>query len=356
MIRFYIISFKGMNGMQESKWKDYSYTILLCVSIVLAFILWTANAFYAEKAGNISQIFSAGLENIGGNVKKEALEFIDLFMPGQILASGTENETSTKADMEALEQALLAEGIQDVELPENLGIESASGSAQTGALQDNIVQNVVTEEEQSAIIEETKEEEAPVIFYADIGYFDDALFIGDSRTVGLYEYGGLGNAEVFADTGMNIYKVFEQEFELRNGEKVTLEKALQTMKFGKVYIMLGINELGYDFEQTVARFSETIDTILKYQPEAVIFIQANLHITKEKSEESEYFTNSNIDKYNSAISELADDSHIFYLDANPLYDDEEGCLSTEFTTDHAHILGKYYVDWVDFILQNAVRR
>ncbi len=366
MIRFYIISFKGMNGMQKSKWNDYSYTILLCLSMVLAFILWIANAFWAEKAENIGQFFYAELDSIGGRVKDEALEFIDLFMPGQILASGTENETAVKVDAEVLEPALSADGTQKVELPENLALESASDSAQTGASEVTAdapasCSSVIGSEEQMELENDMAEaldaemEEAPVIFHADISYFDDALFIGDSRTVGLYEYGGLGNAEVFADTGMNIYKVFEQEFELRNKEKVTLEKALQTMKFGKVYIMLGINELGYDFEQTVACFSETIDTILKYQPEAVIFIQANLHITKEKSEESEYFTNNNIDKYNSAISELANEKQIFYLDANPLYDDEEGCLSTEFTTDHAHILGKYYVDWVDFILQNAVR-
>lgn len=299
--------------MQKSKWNDYSYTILLCVSMVFAVILWTANAFLAEKAGNIDKLPAAELE------------------------------PST-------------DSIQGVELPENLAIENASEAVNADVSKEHSTEIEAAEEEkQTAVIEEVQAEEQPVIFPADISYFDDALFIGDSRTVGLYEYGGLGKAEVFADTGMNIYKVFTEEFELQNGEMVTLETALQTMDFGKIYIMLGINELGYDFEQTVARFSETIDTILKYQPKAYIFIQANLHITKEKSEESEYFTNSNIDKYNSAISKLADGKQIFYLDANPLYDDEEGYLSTEFTTDHAHILGKYYVDWVDFILQNAVR-
>ena len=196
----------------------------------------------------------------------------------------------------------------------------------------------------------------PIVYTADISYFDDALFVGDSRTVGLYEYGGLGNAEVFADTGMSIYKVFNKEFALKSGEVVTLDEALSTNDFGKIYIMLGINELGYDFEQTVERFSEAIDTIRMYQPQAYIFIQANLHITQEKSEESEYFTNNNIDRYNEAISKLADNEQIFYLDVNPLYDDEEGCLSKEFTADHAHIKGKHYTEWVDFILQNAVRR
>ena len=39
----------------------------------------------------------------------------------------------------------------------------------------------------------------------DASYFDDALFIGDSRTVGLKEYGTLNNATFFANTGLSIY-------------------------------------------------------------------------------------------------------------------------------------------------------
>ena len=205
----------------------------------------------------------------------------------------------------------------------------------------------------SGMLETT--ETAPEFYHADVSYFDDALFIGDSRTVGLYEYGGLGNAEVFAHSGMSIYKVFDEEFTLQSGEETTLENALQTRQFGKVYIMLGINELGYDFNQTVERFSEAIMLIRELQPDALIFIQANLHITNKKSEELDLFNNTNINKFNQAIAELADEKQVFYLDVNPLYDDGEGGLSEEFTTDHAHILGKYYVDWVDFILQNAVQ-
>ncbi len=35
--------------------------------------------------------------------------------------------------------------------------------------------------------------------------FSGVLFIGDSRTVGLSEYGDLGQAEVFADSGMSVF-------------------------------------------------------------------------------------------------------------------------------------------------------
>lgn len=39
--------------------------------------------------------------------------------------------------------------------------------------------------------------------------FTNVLFIGDSRTAGLSEYGDLGQAEVFADSGMSVFNLFD---------------------------------------------------------------------------------------------------------------------------------------------------
>lgn len=194
-----------------------------------------------------------------------------------------------------------------------------------------------------------------ITFYeADRSYFDDALFIGDSRTVGLYEYGDLGNAIALADSGMNVYKIFKQTFSVGSGQKMTLEELLIQKEFGKIYIMLGINELGYDFDQTVERFQDMLNTIRALQPDALIFLQANLHITEKKSSSSPIYNNENINRFNAEVEQLADSKQIFYLDVNELFDDENGNLSIEYTVDESHVLGKYYADWVDWILKHAI--
>lgn len=317
--------------MQRDQISDYSYSLLLGLSFLIAGIIWVMGALKSQEAQVVSSTFTEQTESISQQLKREIHGLADIFFMGQFV--DVEEET------EQTEQIAV--------IPDNLGIEEQ-------IVAENEIDSTEAVEKDPIVIEETKEE-IPIFYEADISYFHDALFIGDSRTVGLYEYGGLGDAEVFADTGMSIYKLFDKEFAMKTGEVVTLEDALSNEQFGKIYIMLGINELGYDFEQTLQRFSETIVRIREYQPDAYIFIQANLHITKEKAEESEYFTNENINRYNEAISKLADNKQIFYLDVNPLYDDEEGCLSKEFTADHAHIKGKYYAGWVEYILQNAVR-
>lgn len=201
--------------------------------------------------------------------------------------------------------------------------------------------------------EEPEPDGEPEMYEADTSYFDDALFIGDSRTVGLHEYGNLGNAVVVADSGMNVYKIFEKEFNTASGEKQLLETILSERQFGKIYIMLGINELGYDFDRTVARYAELVERIRDMQPDARIFLEANLHITEKKSASSSVYTNENINRFNEAVAQMADNRTIFYLDVNELFDDENGALAQMYTMDNAHVLGKYYSDWVDWILRHA---
>lgn len=216
--------------------------------------------------------------------------------------------------------------------------------------EDNTIQAEIPQ-----ILEESETlPDEPVFFTADRSYFEDALFIGDSRTVGLYEYGDLGNAVVLADSGMNLYKVWNRAFPLPDGEKQTLEEILTQQTFGKIYLMLGINELGYDFDQTVKRYENVVTQIEAWQPQAELFLQANLHITREKSEQSEIFTNENINRFNTEVQRIAEEGSHLFLDVNELFDDADGCLSEEYTVDDAHVLGKYYADWVDWLLEHAV--
>lgn len=195
----------------------------------------------------------------------------------------------------------------------------------------------------------------PAVFQADTSYFDDALFIGDSRTVGLSEYGDLGDAEVVADSGMNVHEIFDKNFVTRSGEKKSLETILSEGQFGKIYLMLGINELGYDFDYTVAKYGKLVERLREAQPDALIFLQANLHVTARKSAASDIYNNENIDRFNQAVRQMADNRKLFYLDVNELFDDEKGNLSETYTADSAHVLGKYYADWVEWMLEHAYR-
>ena len=186
-------------------------------------------------------------------------------------------------------------------------------------------------------------------------YFDDALFIGDSRTVGISEYGDLNNAIFFANTGMSVYNVFEKNVSVPQVGKLKLEQLLTYKKFGKIYIMLGINELGYNQEKTLKKYKDLLKFIQEKQSNAIIYIEANLHVKAERSNKDKTINNININKINNEISQLADNEKIFFIDVNEKFDDENGNLSSNYTQDNVHIYAKYYKEWSDWLSQNAVK-
>ena len=186
-------------------------------------------------------------------------------------------------------------------------------------------------------------------------YFDDALFIGDSRTVGISEYGDLNNAIFFANTGMSVYNVFEKNVSVPQVGKLKLEQLLTYKKFGKIYIMLGINELGYNQEKTLKKYKDLLKFIQEKQSNAIIYIEANLHVTAERSNKDKTINNININKINNEIAQLADNEKIFFIDVNEKFDDENGNLSSNYTQDNVHIYAKYYKEWSDWLSQNAVK-
>lgn len=188
---------------------------------------------------------------------------------------------------------------------------------------------------------------------AEADYFNDALFIGDSRTEGLKSFGEIKNADFFSSVGMNVYKVFDEKTEV-NGKSTDLESLLKEKKYGKIYVMLGINELGYNRDTTVKKFTDFINTLRSLQKDAVIFIQANIHVGADRSEKDEICNNKNIDLFNTMISELADSESVFYIDINKLFDDESGNLNKVYTSDGTHLYPKYYSVWSDWLLTKAI--
>ena len=181
----------------------------------------------------------------------------------------------------------------------------------------------------------------------------DALFIGDSRTVGLMEYAGIDGADYFCAVGMSVYNIHEKPVSVPNVGKVTLTELLNSKKYGKIYIMLGINEVGYKFSSTVEKYSELIEFVKGKQSDAVIFIQANLHVTKSRSDSDKVVNNTAINVLNAELAKLADGKSKFYLDANILFDDKTGALSSDKSEDSTHLYAQYYSEWGKWIIRQT---
>lgn len=183
-------------------------------------------------------------------------------------------------------------------------------------------------------------------------YFDDALFIGDSRTVGLVKYTDISqHADSLCETSLSIWKTFKSNFK----GKGTVESFLKKKQYKKIYIMVGVNELGTGkTEDYMKEFTSVVDRIHEMQPEAIIIIQAIMNVDREKSTKDKVFNNENIRARNNAIATLADNETIFYIDENEVLCDEEGFLRDDLRGDHLHLKGKSNELWKEFLLSHAV--
>lgn len=186
----------------------------------------------------------------------------------------------------------------------------------------------------------------------DESYFDDALFIGDSRTVGLHDYTDLSeHADFLCETSLTIYKVMEERFKGMG----TVEEVLKAKEYGKIYLMVGINELGRGTtEDYMEKYTEVVDTLHALAPQAKIIIQANMRVSGTKSSSDAIFNNGNINARNNAVATLADNETFYYIDMNEAVCDENGDLTAEYTHDQIHLLGKYNELWKQFLLAHGV--
>lgn len=186
----------------------------------------------------------------------------------------------------------------------------------------------------------------------DEAYFDDALFIGDSRTVGLKKYTDISDhADFRCVTSQTVYKALTSDF----AGAGTLEKTIKAKQYSKIYIMLGVNELGSGTtEDYIKSFTELVDTILEWSPNSKIILQGIMKVDKSKSDSDKVFNNSNIQARNNALATLADNDKVFYIDVNEAICDEDGYLRDDLTYDHLHLMGKSNEIWKQFLLSHGI--
>lgn len=220
---------------------------------------------------------------------------------------------------------------------------------------------IVYEKQTSEIFAENKDYYLQTASTND-GYFDNALFIGDSRTVGLVDYGDLDeHATFFAKESLSIYdlETIELSPTVPGGQmdSQTIEQLLQTNSFAKVYICLGVNELGTgDTLRFYNAYVSLIEKIRQYEPKAIIYVQGMMHVTESYSKKDSIYNNTNIVDKNKAIATLANGHDIFYLDMNETVCDENGNLIAELSTDGVHLLGKNYKIWEEYIKSHVIIR
>lgn len=270
---------------------------------------------------------------------------------------------------------ILAMSLSPEPLEKGEAIRNTASEAQTEQLpplveetekNDTITEHAITEHVKSTESDNDHEETAIAAGYnytkpvpesdmVENSYFDDAVFIGDSRTEGLILYTGLSNAISYTNKGLMVDTVFTQPVINKNGEKMSVMNALQQTDFNKVYIMLGINETGWPYDNIfIEKYGKIIDEIQSINPQAVIYVQEILPVTNSISQSHSYVKNEKINEFNALIRKMAEEKQIYYIDAGKAVSDENGCLPEDAAIDGIHLKKPYCEKWLDYLKTHTV--
>lgn len=188
-------------------------------------------------------------------------------------------------------------------------------------------------------------------------YLDGSLFIGDSRTSTLAVYSGWKTCSFWVKNGISIWEIMDAKIASTNeGENLTVRQGLTSKQYTKIYIMLGINELGTGTPRSFyEQYEKVILEMRKLQPGAKIFVQSILHVTDGKDQTGSYINNKEIDRRNSFLVGINRIEGVYYLDLNTVFDDPKtNKLNPAFSTDGVHLKATQIDKWKSFLLNHGI--
>ena len=185
-------------------------------------------------------------------------------------------------------------------------------------------------------------------------YFEDAAFLGDSRTEGFHLYSGLKAGTYYYSVGATVESVFSKKVETPAG-KMSLLDAMAEEDFGKVYVMLGVNELGWSKTETFHdQYAKVIDRLRKDHPDAEIVLQSILPVSAKQEAKKTYVNNERIAVYNEVIYQLAEEKGCALVDVAEAVTDDDGCLRAEWNSDGVHLNVKGCRVWLEYLRTHPV--
>ena len=187
--------------------------------------------------------------------------------------------------------------------------------------------------------------ELPPLPPTDDSYFDDAAFFGNSLVEGFCRYGGLAAGTCVAATSASVLNVSL----LVDETGQTLLETLLQKEYGKIYILLGINEIGFETDYFIDVYDGLLDVICAREPNAVIYVLSLTPITEARSAGSNVFSRERIMHWNQALYELAARRGLRFVNLFEALTGPDGYLAAEKSTDGIHLTPEAYREWADYL-------
>ncbi len=184
----------------------------------------------------------------------------------------------------------------------------------------------------------------------DYSCFDNCAFLGNSRVLALKTYSLVKN--VYGAVGLTVDTVFTKS---APGSSVPVIDELNGKHFDKIFVLFGDNECGWpNTEVFIERYVKVVNAVKERVPEAEIYIQSILPVSKHEDDTSKYgCSNQRINELNVKIKEMAIRENVKYINPAEALKDSYGRLPDDAASDGVHLNKKSCIIWLNYLVENA---
>ena len=185
-------------------------------------------------------------------------------------------------------------------------------------------------------------------------WFGDAAFIGDSRMKGIMNFAKFEYAADFSHVGLTVADVFTKPYIDTASGTVTVSEALQGGTYGKIYMMTGLNELGwYDTDKFIEYYGNLVDLAKQTHPEAQIYVIGIMPVGAKATAEQSHLTNDRVRMFNELILRMCEAKQVYFVDGFEAVA-ADGSLPDDASPDGVHMEPGYCKMLTDYLLSHTV--
>ena len=332
-----------MKHAKKQKLK-YRYIVMLCACFAIAFLL-TVDSPYALKGRDVEDRDQMGFDNdMDIDLDINSIDLAVERIPATAFVENADTTSSSKTT--SISHREEQDGFQDNTTNEQTERYSLDSDDQE---EDSLANSA--EESWKRLFFPVPESDV-----VEDAYFDDAVFLGDSRVVGLMLYSGLTKATFYSEKAISITNLLTKEIvNVPGSGKISVVEALKQRRFAKVYIKVGLNELGWrNTDIFIQAYTDTIKQIRALQPGAVVYVQSILPVSVKKDQDL-LINNARICEFNALLKKMCYDTSTYFLDVYPYMLDEAGFLPDEASSDGVHLNKEYCQLWLTYLKHHAIQ-
>lgn len=288
--------------------KTLIFTIFILVISLILFLMLMNNIFNTQEIKNTNNI-----ENTIVQENKNEIE----------------NKTNETSETPIMANKEIQNNIED--------------NIENSIVENSIEKNEIIEEPIASTDPEKKRE-----------FGSNVAFIGDSRTQAFLMYTGLKEVRDYTNIGLMVDTAITKKFITNSkGEKITILEDLKNRDIDTIYIMLGVNELGWVYSSIfIDKYEELIDKIREEKPNCEIIVQSIIPVTKKKSDSDKIYNNTRITEYNTLIKEMTSRKNVKFIDLTSALTNADGNLPEEASPDGIHLNKQYCLKWLECLKNN----